>query len=157
MSHDLDNDLVVLLHEVARQTRTRADHMAGTLGLTRAQLIVLARLELQPNVSQNELAAAAEVAPTTIARLIDRLEQIGLVERTHDPTDRRIWRLQLTQAAAPVLGEIDRFRADLRGLLTRGVDPSALAATIRALQQMKENVSARRLTASADFKEHDNE
>ena len=41
-------------------------------------------------MSQNELAAIAGVAPITVARLVDRLEAQGLVERCTDPKDRRI-------------------------------------------------------------------
>ena len=71
MPADLENDLLVLLYDVARHMRTCADQMAQAHGLTRAQFIVLARLERQPDVSQNELAAFAEVAPMTIALLAD--------------------------------------------------------------------------------------
>ena len=105
-------------------------------GLTRAQMIILARLELRPGVSQNELAAVAEVMPPTIARLIDRLEKLGPVKRCTDPEDRRAWRLRLTPAAAPVLREITRFRAQL----TNGIDPAILDAMTIGLHQMKKKV-----------------
>jgi DNA-binding transcriptional regulator YhcF (GntR family) len=58
---------------------THADQMVREHGMTRAQWIILARLERQPDLSQNELAALAEVAPITVARLVDRLEALGLV------------------------------------------------------------------------------
>src|ERR1700741_4804743 len=99
MPTDLENDLLVLLNDVARHIRTYADQAAHDLGVTRAQLIILKRLERQPDLSQNELAALAEVTPMTIARLVDRLEERGLVKRCIDPQDRRIWRLRLTAAA----------------------------------------------------------
>src|ERR1700756_5429822 len=103
MPADLDDDLLILLSDVARHMHTCGDQLAQAHGITRAQLIILARLERQPDLSQNELAALAEVTPMTIARLIDRLESLGLVERCVDPDDRRIWRLRLTPAAAPFL------------------------------------------------------
>src|ERR1700758_1134025 len=121
---DLDDDLLVLLSDVSRHMRTYADQLAQAHGMTRAQLIILARLQMQPDLSQNELAAIAEVAPMTIARLIDRLEELGLVKRCPDPEDRRIWRLRLTSAAAPLLHEIKRFRAKLHGAMTTGIDPA---------------------------------
>lgn len=144
MPIDLENDLLILLSDVARRMRTYGDQLAQAHGMTRAQLIILARLELQPELSQNELAGLAEVAPMTIARLIDRLEARGLVKRCPDPQDRRIWRLRLTPAAAPLLGEINRFRARLHGALTKEIDPAVLKAMTRGLRQMKQNV--RRLT-----------
>src|SRR6266436_4289898 len=63
MPTDIEDDLLVVLYDVARHMRAYADQMAQAHGLTRAQLVVLARLEGQPDVSQNELAAFAEVAP----------------------------------------------------------------------------------------------
>jgi MarR family transcriptional regulator for hemolysin len=142
ISGDLDNDLLVLLNDVARHIRTFADSEAQSLGLTRAQLAILARLERQPDVSQNELAAVAEVTATTIARLIDRLEELGLVERSHDPADRRIWRLRVTPAATSLMHEIDRFRARLESAVTAGISPTALKAMVKGLRQMKENVAS---------------
>ena len=145
MSTDLDHDLLIQLYDVARHVRTYADQLARQKGMTRAQMIILARLERQPDISQNELAAAAEVAPMTIVRLIDRLEEMGLVKRCSDPGDRRAWRLRLTPAAAPILREIRRARAKLHLEITRGVEPDRLDAMSRGLRQMKENLSEWRL------------
>jgi MarR family transcriptional regulator for hemolysin len=93
-------------------------------------------------MSQNELAAIAEVAPITVARLVDRLEAQGLVERRTDPKDRRIWRLQLTRASAPVLRDIKRYGAEVRALMTKGVNPAVLKAMVVGLRKMKENLSS---------------
>jgi MarR family transcriptional regulator, transcriptional regulator for hemolysin len=142
MASDLEDDFPVLLYDVARQMRTVMDQMASEHDSTRAQCIILARLERQPGLSQNELAAMAEVAPITVARLVDRLEAQGLVERCTDPKDRRIWRLRLTPAAAPVLRDIKRYRAEVRALMTRGISPAVLKAMIAGLHKMKENLTS---------------
>jgi MarR family transcriptional regulator, transcriptional regulator for hemolysin len=96
MRANLEDDFLILLYDVARHMRTYADQIARMQGMTRAQWIILARLERQPDLSQNDLAALAEVAPITAARLVDRLEELGLVKRCADSEDRRIWRLRLT-------------------------------------------------------------
>jgi len=145
MRADLENDLLVMLYDVARHMRTYGDQVAQTLGLTRAQVLILARLERQPDLSQNELATVAEVAPMTVARLVDRLEALGMIRRCPDPEDRRIWRLRLTPAAAPVLREIKHLRAKLHNVMTKGIDPAVLDAMAIGLRQMKENVSSRLL------------
>jgi len=46
---------------------------------------VLARLEREPDISENELAAITELAPMTVARLVDRLEKLDLVKCCADP------------------------------------------------------------------------
>jgi MarR family transcriptional regulator for hemolysin len=140
-----ENDLLVLLSDVARHMRTYADAEAQRFSITLAQLIILARLEDRPDISQNELATIAEVAPITIARLVDRLEDFGLIKRCPDPKDRRIWRLRLTSAALPTLREIKRLRAKLHSVMTKGIEPAVLKTMARCLWQMKENVTERRL------------
>ena len=45
MPTNVGNDLLVLLSDAARQMRTYADQVAQAHGLTRAQWIILARLE----------------------------------------------------------------------------------------------------------------
>ena len=109
-------DLMFLLHDVARLIRVDADKRARAHGMTRAQWGILIWLERQPGLSQKELAEILEVEPITVARLIDRLEARGMVERRPDPKDRRIWRLHLCPPAHPVLREIDRQRAQMRAL-----------------------------------------
>ena len=90
--------------------------------MTRAQWAILIWLERQPGISQKELSELLEVEPITVARLIDRLEARGMVERRPDPRDRRIWRLHLLPPARDVLHEIDDQRADMTRMVTAGID-----------------------------------
>ena len=53
-----DRDLLIILHDVARTLRTQFDQKArATHAMTRAQWVILSRLERQPGMSQNEMAA----------------------------------------------------------------------------------------------------
>ena len=142
MQAALDEDFLFLLYDVARTMRTRADQRARTRGMTRAQWVILARLERQPGLTQNEMAAIVEVEPITIARLVDRLEARGLVVRKADPRDRRVWRLHLTPAAAPVLREISKYRAEINEVITAGMSPAIQKALKDGLTQMKANLAA---------------
>ena len=135
--HSFQRDLMFLLHDVARLIRVDADKRARAHGMTRAQWGILIWLERQPGLSQKELAEILEVEPITVARLIDRLEARGMVERRPDPKDRRIWRLHLCPPAYPVLREIDRQRAQLRALATDGLDEATLETMTEALLKMK--------------------
>src|SRR3984957_16616719 len=106
--NNFERDPIFVLHDVARIMRTRFDKWARAYGMTRAQGVILVRLERQPGISQNEMASLCEVEPITVGRLVDRLEARGLLERRPDPADRRIRRLHLLPAAAPILEEIQR-------------------------------------------------
>ncbi len=131
------SDLLFLLHDVARLLRHEADRRASAHGMTRAQWVILFWLERQPGLSQKELAEILEVEPITVARLIDRLEGRGMVERRPDPKDRRIWRLHLLPPAAPVLTQLDAEREDMLRMAAADVAAPAQRAMIEGLQTMK--------------------
>jgi DNA-binding MarR family transcriptional regulator len=88
-------------------------------------------------LSQKEVAEILEVEPITVARLIDRLEQRGMVERRPDARDRRIWRLHLRPEAMPLLREIDAERQAIGEMATDGIDPASLAVMNQALTAMR--------------------
>ncbi len=138
----LEHDLLLVLHDVARLTRTRFDQHARTYGMTRAQWIILARLDRQPGISQNELAGICEVEPITVARLVDRLETRGMVERRPDPHDRRVRRLHLLPVATPMLAEIARYKNRIFADLTHGIASDTLTTMLDGLLQMKAKLTA---------------
>jgi DNA-binding MarR family transcriptional regulator len=151
---DLERDPIFLLHDVARIMRTRFDQWARNYGMTRAQGVILVRLERQPGISQNEMAALCEVEPITVGRLVDRLEARGLIERRPDPTDRRVRRLHLLPAAQAVLAEILAYRMELLELVTGGVDPAKVGIMVDVLLHMKNKLTSEdapaRLAASGE-------
>lgn len=135
-------DFLFELNDVARLIRTRADQMARAHGMTRAQWVILIRLERAPGLSQNELASILEVEPITVCRLVDRLEARGFLERRADADDRRIKRLHLKPASEPVLKEIASCRDELYSLIMSGIGASTLEAMGEGLQAMKANLTA---------------
>lgn len=143
MSTQPTDDILTVLHELAHLMRTRFDQRARLHDMTRAQWVILLKLERNPGLTQNELANLVEVEPITVARLVDRLQAKGMVERRHDPDDRRVWRLHLLPGAAPILKEITTARGEMMThLLGDNVDPDALAKTAATLRLMKLNLTA---------------
>jgi DNA-binding MarR family transcriptional regulator len=134
---DFQRDLLFLLHDVGRLLRVDADKRARAHGMTRAQWGILLWLERQPGISQKELAELLEVEPISVARLVDRLEARGMVERRPDPKDRRIWRLHLCPPAHAELHEIHRHRTAMVRRLTAVIEPAPLDAMVEVLMTMK--------------------
>jgi DNA-binding MarR family transcriptional regulator len=87
-------------------------------------------------------------------RLVDRLEELGLVKRCAVPEDRRIWRLRITPA--PILRKIELFRVELHELMTMEIDPWFLDAMVIGLHQMKESLNSSRRLAKASREERPN-
>jgi len=134
-------DMISAIVTLARLVRTEADKRARTQGMTRAQWTLLLNLERQPGLLQKELAELLEVEPITVARLVDRLEARGMVERRADPTDRRCWRLHLTCNSRPLMSEIGAQLEDLAAIATDGLDDAAVAAVAGAVARMRDAVA----------------
>ncbi len=141
--HYHEPDLLMLLSDVGRMLRTEADRRARFHNMTRAQWVMLLRLDLQPGLSQKELAELLEVEPITVARLADRLEARGLLERRPDPNDRRIWRLHLLPDAQQVLEELVIHRDELLHMITCKLDPATIETLTKALLCMRATLSKR--------------
>jgi MarR family transcriptional regulator, transcriptional regulator for hemolysin len=142
MDH-LDRNLGFLLHDVARLMRKRFEQNARELGLTRSQCSVLAHLSRHDGIQQSALAEILEVEPITLTRLVDRLEQMGLVERKSHSTDRRIRLLRLTEAARPKLSDIFAVGAVTQGEAMEGVDERDRERLFDILSSMKANLIGR--------------
>lgn len=97
-----DDYIGVVITDVARLMRAAFDRRVRTLGITRAQWLVLTRLHRNPGVSQSELAEIIEVERASAGRMIDRLEANGWVERRALNGDRRVKRVYLTPEAERV-------------------------------------------------------
>jgi DNA-binding MarR family transcriptional regulator len=91
-----------VLSDIARLLRTVFDRRVRDMGLTRAQWLMLTRLQRRPGASQSELAEMLEIDRASAGRMIDRMEKGGWLERRADGGDRRVNRLYLTEEARRV-------------------------------------------------------
>lgn len=131
-----------LLHDVARLMRKRFEQHARGLGLTRSQWQALAYLARNEGISQTGLADLLDVEPITLSRIVDRLVDTGLVERIAHATDRRVWRLRLTEAARPKLEQVRELGEETRSEALAGVSEANRERLIETLSAMRANLSS---------------
>lgn len=129
-----------LLHEVARLLRRNFDRRVSGLGLTQAQWRTMAYLARHEGINQTSLAELLEIKPITLARLLDRLEEAGWVERRSDPADRRVFRLYLTESAQPMLVEMEAIAAKARKDALAGLNRDQQHQVIDLLSTLKKNL-----------------
>ncbi len=132
-----------LMHDIARFGRKQFDARAKTLGLTRAQWQALVFLRRQEGVSQAGLAEALDLEPITVARLIDRMEEAGWVERRADSSDRRVHRLYITEPARPVMARLEAVSNELREEAFIGLSEAERDQLLDLLTRVRVNLSER--------------
>jgi DNA-binding MarR family transcriptional regulator len=140
MSLDLKRQLVAQLVESSRLLRNYIDHRAKSRGTTRAQWIVLFRLRQQEGLSQVDLADMLELQPISLVRLLDRLVEHGLLERQHDPRDRRANRLFLTASGRQLVDDLDSLRDSIASDVLRDIPADAIEASLQTLRDVKERI-----------------
>ena len=142
MSLDLKRRFVSQLVETSRLLRNYIDHRAKSRGTTRAQWIVLFRLREQEGLSQVDLADVLELQPISLVRLLDRLVEHGLLERRHDPRDRRANRLFLTAAGRQLVDDLDSLRASIAADVLQDVASESIQISLDTLRDIKERIKA---------------
>jgi MarR family transcriptional regulator for hemolysin len=125
--------------ETAHALRKAFDRLAVGLGVTRAQWKVLFKLTRTPGLRQVELADMLDLEPITLCRIVDRLEEAGLVERTRDREDRRAWRLHVTAGARPLIDKLQAVGAELVEQAFAGIDRADVELTREVLARIREN------------------
>jgi MarR family transcriptional regulator for hemolysin len=126
--------------ETAHALRKAFDRRAVGLGITRAQWKVLFKVTRLPGLRQIELADMLDIEPITLSRIIDRLEEAGLVERAADPADRRAWRLHVTAKAQPIVEKLRAVANDMAAEAFGGIDPKDIDIARRVLGRVRENL-----------------
>ncbi|MCY1272323.1 Transcriptional regulator SlyA [compost metagenome] len=139
----LEDSLGFLLSDVSRLMRRSFErHITGS-NLTLSQARALAQVARNEGCRQVELADLLEIKPITLARLLDQLEQAGLVERRPDPDDRRAYRLYLREQAEQALNDIRRAGAAIHAETLDGISEAEEAALTDVLRRIRANLSSR--------------
>ncbi|MFY2859201.1 MarR family winged helix-turn-helix transcriptional regulator [Mycobacterium sp. THU-M104] len=118
----------------------RGDPNTDTTGdLTLAQLSILVTLLDRGPIRMTDLATHERVRTPTTTVAIRRLEKIGLVERSRDPSDLRAVLVDITQRGRTVLSEsLANRRAALAAMLTQlpGSDLNTLMRALAPLERL---------------------
>ena len=107
------------------------------LNLGAAEINVLANLADRGALNVRELSAETGTRATTLTGILDRLENRGYLTRELDPTDRRSFRLPLTEAGQAAAGRVRSAVADLEHEALGQVSEDQVAgfrAVVAALQ-----------------------
>jgi DNA-binding MarR family transcriptional regulator len=113
--------------------------------LTVPQFRMLVVLETGGPTNLSRLAEQLAVNPSTAMRMIDRLVAAGMVERAHDPADRRVVKLALTKTGSHAVREVTESRQAEIARIVEAMAPTHRGAMIQALQAFSEAAGEQRV------------
>lgn len=137
----MDRNVGFLTSDIARLIRKRFDGHARDYGATGQQWRVLGVVNRFPGMNQGALAEFLDVEPITTCRMVDRLEQAGMIERRRDPDDRRAWQLYLTEAAMPFVASMRDKVKSLSAEAFAGFSDEEQTELIMQLERIRQNLA----------------
>jgi len=130
-----------LLAQVCRLHHTRARALLEGIGLYRGQPPLLFALWEKEGRTHSELADILSVQPSTITKMLKRMERAGFVERRQDLDDQRVSRVYLTDAGRVIQNEVQQVFLALEEETFDGFTLEERALLRRLLARIRDNLT----------------
>jgi len=120
---------------------TRAfEHELALAGGSLPTWLILLSLKSRSWRTQRELAEALGIEGPTLTHHLAGLERAGLVSRTRDPDNRRVQRVELTEAGDAAFRRLRRAASSFDQRLRSGIDDGEIQQLRELLAQLLSNV-----------------
>ena len=120
----------------ARQWRKAVDERLAPFGLTEATWLPLMHVARgRTPMRQKDLAESIGIESSTLVRLIDALDQAGLIERKTED-DRRARSLMLTQRGRELVKHVEAASAEVRGRILADISDEELTITLSVIERI---------------------
>jgi DNA-binding MarR family transcriptional regulator len=106
------------------------------LGLEPKEFALMRAVSVAEGQTQQAIAAGLQVPPSRMVALVDTLEERGIVERRHNPRDRRARELYLTASGVELLGEAFARASALEREICAGMSAAEREQLLELLQRV---------------------
>ncbi|MGE0304374.1 MAG: MarR family winged helix-turn-helix transcriptional regulator [Acidimicrobiia bacterium] len=125
----------------SRALRRAYDDALQETGLNQSEASVLALLAEEGSLSQTAVAHRIGMRRAAAGTIVEKLEGLGLVRRSPDPTDGRIRLLSLTDKSRPFVRRILQIDTVLRQQLRSGISRDERKSLAMTLEQIRANLA----------------
>jgi DNA-binding MarR family transcriptional regulator len=115
--------------------RLRPTAAAGSL--TTSEVEVLLTVARRGPIRLSDLASLAGLNPTMLSRIVGKLEECGLLQRSCDDTDRRVSFVEVTKAGRELDQRVRSERADVLSIELAALPPAARRRLVEALPALE--------------------
>jgi len=137
---DVAQSIGFILGDLCHVHHARAHQLLEALGLYRGQPPVLFALWEKEGLTHTELAERLRNTPSTISKMLRRMEHAGFVVRRPDPDDQRVSRVYLTEAGRAIESDVQAAFRKLEDETFLGLSSEQRVLLHCLLQQMRDNL-----------------
>jgi DNA-binding MarR family transcriptional regulator len=109
-NNSLNKEIRDLMDTVMKDMYLLDKEIETTFGLTSARVFTLLAFNSREIMKMKELSEALSLTSSTMTRMIDNLVKEGLVERGHEPRDRRLVIVKLTNEGKRLTDNIKVYK-----------------------------------------------
>lgn len=143
LGNELENErsLTWLLHDVHWFLSRDLEREAQRIGLSKAKWRALAHLSRVDAISQTALAANMGVEKAPLGRILDKLEEDGLIERRADPNDRRARLVYATDNISPLAEQMLEIASGVFTAAFDGISQNEISQFEKTLCRLRDNLA----------------
>lgn len=134
-----NHGIIRLINRVRLELIDALDLELSKFDISTPQLLVLASVANREAASASTLCKSISYDPGAMTRMIDRLEQKGLVRRSPNPDDRRATNLDLTSAGKALYPQLLAAKENVQARFLRGFSKDDVRALESLLNRMLAN------------------
>jgi DNA-binding MarR family transcriptional regulator len=131
--------MIKLINRLRVEMIDALDRKLDTYGISAPQLIVLSSLASGEARSAAALCKSISYDPGAMTRMIDRLEQRGLIRRVRDTGDRRLTNLQMTDEGKSLYPKLLQAKDEVQAQFLRGFSKEEVQMLEGLLDRMVAN------------------
>lgn len=138
---DLDSCVGFITNRQSKKLAEAFNNRLLPFGVTRVQWIAMYYLYKHKSLSQMELAEKMDIKPSTLARLVDRMERDGYVQRMKNNEDRRIFIVSFTEKGEKFWKDLLPEGEKMGKIFSNNISDEDMGVFMKVLNQMVDNVT----------------
>jgi DNA-binding MarR family transcriptional regulator len=133
--------IVHAVYRISRMNRTMMGSLLRPLGLFPGQELLLMQLWERDGRSQTDLVTSLGLDPSTVTKMLQRMEKSGWIVRTKDTTDRRVVIISLTKSGRQLRRRVEKAWKVLEAETTAGLSDRQVDQVRSLLRRVEEHVA----------------
>ncbi|MBV8255538.1 MAG: winged helix-turn-helix transcriptional regulator [Chitinophaga sp.] len=135
------NSLNGLLVEISKIRRNKSNELLSGTGVHAGQDILLYYLDMEDGQTVSALVEKMGIQQGTIAAMIERMVNAGMITKKKDAADKRISRVFITKKGKAAHQQVTETWRKMESITAKGLSPIEQAQLITLLEKVRDNLS----------------